>query len=184
MEVKYFDETKKFDFIDNYQQFLEKCYKEFDMSEEEKKSLKIFILDDGDEMTIENETDFKDNKNSVNDNNELICILKSSGRKPKNKEENKEEVKKEKKNNKDSSERLEPNNIILGNNQILEEIKKLKEELIKKIDDEKKINKKSVQEIKALIYETNENNKKNDEENNQKIEEIVKENKNLKKKNN
>ena len=108
MKVKYFDETKRFDFIDNYQQFLEKCYKEFDMSEEEKKSLKIFILDDGDEMTIENETDFKDNKNSVNENNELICILKSSGR------------------YKDPF------------NQILEEIKKLKEELIKKIDDEKK----------------------------------------------
>ncbi len=46
----------------------------------------------------------------------------------------------------------------------------------------KKINKKSVQEIKSLIYETNENNKKNDEENNKKIEELVKENKNLKKK--
>ena len=81
--------------------------------------------------------------------------------------EKKEEIKREKKNNKDSSEKLEQNNNILGNNQILEEIKKLKEELkeelIKKIDDEKKINEKSFQEIKALIYETNENNKKNDE---------------------
>ena len=195
MEVRYFDETKKFDFIDNYQQFLEKCYKEFDMSEEEKKSLKIFVLDDEDELTIENEGDFNDSKSSLNDNNELICILKSSGRKPKpkNKEEKKEEVKdiekkeeknkeetkdtekkdeenkeevkdtvknnevskkkkkKEENNNKDSSEKLEQNNNILGNNQILEEINKLKEELIKKIDDEKKINKKSVQEIKALF---------------------------------
>ena len=97
MEVKYFDETKKFDFIDNYQQFLEKCYKEFNMSEEEKKSLKIFVLDDGDEIMIENEGDFDENKSLFNDN---ICILKSSGRKPK----------------KD----------ILG--KILEEIKKLKEE--------------------------------------------------------
>ena len=120
------------------------------MSEEEKKSLKIFVLDDGEEMIIENEEDFNDCKSSLNEYDELICILKSSGRKPKN--------------------------------EILEEIKKLKEELIKKIDDEKKINKKSFQEIKALIYETNENNKKNDEENNKKIEEIEKENKNLKKK--
>ena len=62
MKVKYFDETKKFDFIDNYQQFLEKCYQEFDMSEEEKKSLRIFILDDGDELVVENEGDFNDNK--------------------------------------------------------------------------------------------------------------------------
>ena len=91
------------------------------MSEEEKKSLRIFILDDGDEMTVENEGDFDDWKN---DYDELICILKSSERKPKNKKENKEEVKKEKKNNKDSSERLELNNNIHGNNQILEEIKK------------------------------------------------------------
>ena len=75
MEVKYFDETKRFDFIDNYQQFLEKCYKEFDMSEEEKKSLKIFFLDDGDEIVIENEGDFEDNKYSLNDNNELIFIF-------------------------------------------------------------------------------------------------------------
>jgi hypothetical protein len=74
MEVRYFDETKKFDSINNYQQFLEKCYKEFDMSVEEKKSLKIFILDDRDEMTVENEEDFNDNKNSINDNNELNCI--------------------------------------------------------------------------------------------------------------
>ena len=148
MKVRYFDETKRFDFIDNYQQFLEKCYKEFDMSEEEKKSLRISILDDGDEMTVENEGDFNDYKSSLNENNELICILKSSGR--------------------------------TKNNEILEEIKKLKEELIKKIDDEKKINNKSFQEIKTLIYETNENNKKNDEENNQKLVELVKENKNLK----
>ena len=106
MEVRYFDETKRFDFIDNYQQFLEKCYEEFDMSEEEKKSLRIFILDDGDELIVENEGDFNDCKSSLNDYNELICILKSSGRKPK----------------KD----------ILG--KILEEINKLKEELIKKRD--------------------------------------------------
>ena len=50
MKVSYFNETKNFDFIDNYQQFLEKCYQEFDMSEEEKKSLKIYVLDDGDEI--------------------------------------------------------------------------------------------------------------------------------------
>ena len=90
MKVRYYDEMKKFDFIDNYQQFLEKCYKEFDMSEKEKKSLKIFILDDGDEIMIENEGDFDENKSLFNDN---ICILKSSGRKPKNKKENKEELK-------------------------------------------------------------------------------------------
>ena len=86
MKVRYLDETNKFDFIDNYQQFLEKCYKEFDMSEEEKKSLRISILDnDGDLIEIENEEDFNDNKSSLNDNNELICIIKSSGR-PKNKQ--------------------------------------------------------------------------------------------------
>ena len=121
MKVSYFNETKNFDFIDNYQQFLLKCYKEFDMSEEEKKSLKIFILDDGDEMTVENEGDFNDNKSSLNDNNELICILKSSGRKPQNKEENKEEVKDEE--NKDEENKEEVKDIVKKDEVSKEEIK-------------------------------------------------------------
>ena len=83
MKVTYFDETKKFNKIDNRKDFLEKCYKEFDMSEEEKNSLKIIIMNDGDEMIIENDDDFENNQDAVDDNNEIVCILKSSGRKPK-----------------------------------------------------------------------------------------------------
>ena len=52
--IKYLEEEKEYKFINNYQTFLNTCYKAFDMSEEEKKSLKIFLIDeDGDEISID-----------------------------------------------------------------------------------------------------------------------------------
>ena len=81
--LKYFDETIESSKIDNYKDFLNFCYKQFEMSKEEISSLKIFKLDEPDEITIENEDDFKSNLES-DDNNQIIYILKSKGRKKKN----------------------------------------------------------------------------------------------------
>ncbi len=79
--IKYLEEEKEYKFINNYQTFLHTCYKAFDMSEEEKKSLKIFLIDEeGDEISIDSEIDFKENLNS-NENNELIYLLKSCKKK-------------------------------------------------------------------------------------------------------
>ena len=83
MRVKYFEEVKLFDFIEDYKAFINKCHQEFEMSDEEKESLKIKIINDGDDMDIENEQDFKDNLDAI-ENNELVCILTSSGKKKKN----------------------------------------------------------------------------------------------------
>ncbi len=82
MRVKYFEEEKLFDFIEDYKAFINKCHQEFEMSDEEKESLKIVIINDGDNMDIEKEQDFKDNLDAI-DNNELVCILTSSGKKKK-----------------------------------------------------------------------------------------------------
>ena len=82
MRVKYFEEVKLFDFIEDYKAFINKCHQEFEMSDEEKESLKIVIINDGDNMDIENEQDFKDNLDAI-ENNELVCILTSSGKKKK-----------------------------------------------------------------------------------------------------
>ena len=79
--IKYLEEEKEYKFINNYQTFLNTCYKAFDMGEEEKKSLKIFLIDeDGDEISIDSESDFTENLNS-NENNELIYLLKSCKKK-------------------------------------------------------------------------------------------------------
>ncbi len=61
--ITYLDETKEHKDIKDYQTFLNICYKDFDMSEEEKNSLKVFCLDDeNDKIAIENESDFQDNQ--------------------------------------------------------------------------------------------------------------------------
>jgi hypothetical protein len=82
MKVKYFEEEKLFDFIEDYKTFINKCHQEFEMSDEEKESLKIVIINDGDNMDIENEQDFKDNLDAI-ENNKLVCILTSSEKKKK-----------------------------------------------------------------------------------------------------
>ena len=91
--IKYLEEEKEYKFINNYQTFLNTCYKAFDMGEEEKKSLKIFLIDeDGDEISIDSESDFNENLNS-NENNELIYLLKSC-KKKNDKNNNKKDEKK------------------------------------------------------------------------------------------
>ena len=60
--ITYLDETKEHKDIKDYQTFLNICYKDFDMSEEEKSTLKVFLFDGIDEIDIENEDDFLDNQ--------------------------------------------------------------------------------------------------------------------------
>ncbi len=74
-------------FIDNHKKFLEKCYKLFKIDENEKKNLKIYLLDEDDEseLAIENENDFKDQQVIKDDNNAITYILKLEGKSEPNK---------------------------------------------------------------------------------------------------
>ena len=93
MKVKYFDEEKTFEEITDYNTFKKKCYEEFEMSEEEKISFKLYRIDDsGDRLDVENEADFKDNLDP-DDNNNIIFLIISSGRKKIEKPEEKPEEK-------------------------------------------------------------------------------------------
>ena len=74
--LNYFDQKVEINEICKYQEFLNQCYKLLEMSEEEISTLKIYKLDEGDEISIENENDYNDNLN-VNENNQIIFILKS-----------------------------------------------------------------------------------------------------------
>ena len=74
--LNYFDKKVEINEICKYQEFLNQCYKLLEMSEEEISTLKIYKLDEGDEISIENENDYNDNLN-VNENNQIIFILKS-----------------------------------------------------------------------------------------------------------
>ena len=76
MIIRYFDKEKKFNYINNYNDFLEKCYKIFDIDENKKNSLKILKKDEDDEeLDIDNEDDFN-NCIEPNENNQIIYILK------------------------------------------------------------------------------------------------------------
>ena len=74
--LNYFDKKVEINEICKYQEFLNQCYKLLEMSEEEISTLKIYKLDEGDEISIENENEYNDNLN-LNDNNQIIFILKS-----------------------------------------------------------------------------------------------------------
>ena len=87
--IKYFDEKKEYKLIRDYDLFLKTCYKDFDISEEEQKNLKIVMIDDdGDELSIENKNDFEDSLTL--DNKELVFIIKTEKKK-----NNKNKIKKE-----------------------------------------------------------------------------------------
>ncbi len=88
MIIKYYDKEKKFNYINNYKDFLEKCCKTFEIDENEFKSLLIYKLDEDDKLIIENENDFKECLD-VNDDNQIKYILESTIKKEiKNKEIN------------------------------------------------------------------------------------------------
>ena len=81
MIIRYFDKEKQFNYINNYNDFLEKCYKIFDIDENKKNSLKILRIDEDDEeLDIDNEDDFN-NCIEPNENNQIIYILKLDGKK-------------------------------------------------------------------------------------------------------
>ncbi len=86
--VQFNDEKFKGKLIKDYKEFLNKCCKEFSLSNEEIKTFKLFVLDYGDEISIENELDFKENLDP-DDNNQITYILKGNRieKKPEIKEE-------------------------------------------------------------------------------------------------
>jgi hypothetical protein len=86
--VQFNDEKFKGKLIKDYKEFLNKCCKEFNLSNEEIKTFKLFVLDYGDEISIENESDFKENL-EPDDNNQIKYILKGNRieKKPEIKEE-------------------------------------------------------------------------------------------------
>ncbi len=92
--ITYLDETKEHKDIKDYQTFLNICYKDFDMGEEEKNTLKVFVFDGEDLIAIENEGDFQDNQ----DGDCLEYRLKSCLREKKKKEEKEENIENENEN--------------------------------------------------------------------------------------
>ena len=149
--IKYLEEEKEYKFINNYQTFLNTCYKAFDMSEEEKKSLKIFLIDeDGDEISIDSESDFTENLNS-NENNELIYLLKSCKKK------------KDKKNNENNNNNN--NNNENNYSKIPDLLKESRENIKKEI----------LEEFTKTMDVVNKNNEKFNEDNLKKIMNRIKE---------
>ncbi len=81
MKIKFLGKEKKLNFINDYNKFLEKCYKLFKIDENKKKNLKIYVLDEDDEseLAIDNESDFKDQQVINEENNTITYILKLEG---------------------------------------------------------------------------------------------------------
>ena len=80
MKIKFSGKEKKLNLIDDYNKFLEKCYKLFTIKENEKKNLKIYVIDeDNDNLAIENEDDFKDQR-FVNEENIVTYVLELEGK--------------------------------------------------------------------------------------------------------
>ena len=71
---------KTIDFIEDYNEFIKKCHKEFNMDEDQIKSFKLYKLDEGDELDIDIENDFKDN---IEDGGEIKFIIKTCEKKKK-----------------------------------------------------------------------------------------------------
>ena len=166
--IKYLEEEKEYKFINNYQTFLNTCYKAFDMSEEEKKSLKIFLIDeDGDEISIDSESDFTENLNS-NENNELIYLLKSC----KKKKDKKNNEKDEKKNDNKNSENKNCNDNNNNNNNNENNYSKIPD-LLK--ESRENIKKEILEEFTKTMDVVNKNNEKFNEDNLKKIMNRIKE---------
>ena len=81
MKIKFSGKEKKLNLIDDYNKFLEKCYKLFKIKENEKKNLKIYVVDeDDDNLAIENEDDFKEQRTINEENNTITYILELEGK--------------------------------------------------------------------------------------------------------
>ena len=156
--VKYFDKEKHFKKIEDYEEFLNKCYSDFEMNEEEKQSLKLKVLDYGDEVDIENENDFHDNLNP-DENNQIIYILYSKKGEKKNKNKKTEVI---------SNEIIQMSNIIPPEEN--KEDKNIKENL-EKNKKQNKIKNENLEENKKQNKIINEENKKQNKIKNENLEE-------------
>ena len=168
MRVKYFDEEKTFEEITDYNTFKKKCYEEFEMSEEEKISFKLYRIDDsGDRLDVENEADFKDNL-EPDENNNIIFLIISSGRKkiekpeekPEEKQVEKPEEKPEEKISKENKNDEQKNKISSSIDDI--GLSKIKETFTSEMEKFKEEMKKMIEGIKETSTQTNEEKKNSD----------------------
>ena len=158
LKVKYKKQEKEFDYIDNYDKFLEKCSKEFQLNKEEIKNLKLYQIDEeGDELIIENENDYQNNL-EPNDNVEITYNLKLIENKKsleKIEEEKSSELSTLKQKTETNSHYRNENNGGIYS----DELSKLKEEMVnefksitKEIEmDLKKVLKRNINDIKSYL---------------------------------
>ena len=103
MKIKYLEKEKKLGFINDYNKFLDKCYKLFKIQENERKNIQISVLDEEkEELTIDNENDFNDQQIIDEENNIITYILKQKVKNESNKNENDEIEEKNSKKNEDN----------------------------------------------------------------------------------
>ena len=158
LKVKYKKQEKEFDYIDNYDKFLEKCSKEFQLNKQEIKNLKLYQIDEeGDELIIENENDYQNNL-EPNDNVEITYNLKLIENKKsleKIEEEKSSELSTLKQKTETNSHYRNENNGGIYS----DELSKLKEEMVnefksitKEIEmDLKKVLKRNINDIKSYL---------------------------------
>ncbi len=172
MIIKFLGKEKKLTLIDDYNKFLEKCYELFKINENEKKNLKIYVVDeDEDNLAIENEDDFKEQRIINNENNTITYILELKGKIESNINNDENNMNNRCINNIDYSKIVDL---------IKEENKKFKDELIEKINLKiKKVNNR-ISEVKTFLFTMNEGMNKNNEQ----LQNTINENKILTQNNN
>ena len=179
MKIKYLEKEKKLGFINDYNKFLDKCYKLFKIKENEKKNIQISVLDEeGDELTIDNENDFKETQIIDEEKNIITYILKQKVKNESNKKENDEiEEKNSKKNednqsNEDKIEKFNNNNNNNNNNKKDFEDNKIDNEE-KNINLSELKNNENINNINLIIEQFKEENKKFQNEILEKINNII-----------
>ena len=196
MKIKFSGKEKKLNLIDDYNKFLEKCYKLFTIKENEKKNLKIYVVDeDDDNLAIENEDDFKDQR-FVNEENIVTYVLELEGKIESNEKSSEHQTQDynedNNNNNMNNEDNNENNNECINNNDyskiidlLKEENKKFRDELYEKINNLSQLNKnnndinkntevekelkktmkKSINDVKTFLMTIDEGIKKKNEEN-------------------
>ena len=148
MKIKFSGKEKKLNLIDDYNKFLEKCYKLFKIKENEKKNLKIYVVDeDDDNLAIENEDDFKDQRTINEENNTITYVLELEGKIESNEKSSEHQTHQDynednNNNNMNNEDNNENNNECINNNDyskiidlLKEENKKFRDELYEKINN-------------------------------------------------
>ena len=194
MKIKFSGKEKKLNLIDDYNKFLEKCYKLFKIKENEKKYLKLYVVDEDDNLAIENEDDFKEQRIINEENNTITYVLELEGKIESNEKsseyqtqdyvddnnkKNDNTFEDNNNNNMNNEDKNENNNECINNNDYSKIIDLLKEENKKFRDEFKKINQKinkvinRINDIETLLMTIDEGIKKKNKENkktNKKIE--------------